>query len=115
MWKTLQKINKNLKNLIVAIPVLMIAGYFTQQVLVKKYGRKAFQSRLAPRFPALSTLGVLGIVFIAMAYIIQVQSAAWYVKFADTLFGEAAEDVRPEPVKEAGVQNPARPMLSVKS
>jgi ACR3 family arsenite efflux pump ArsB len=50
---------------IVFIP--MIAGYLTQQVLVKKYGRKTFQSLLAPRFPALSTLGVLGIVFIAMA------------------------------------------------
>jgi ACR3 family arsenite transporter len=51
--------------IIVFIP--MLAGYATQQALVKKYGQKAFQSRLAPRFPALSTAGVLGIVFIAMA------------------------------------------------
>lgn len=146
----------------------MAAGYLTRQSLVKKYGQKRFQENLAPKFPPLSTLGVLGIVFIAiaikvrsiavspqlvlyiflpliilyginyllstftgkvllprgdavalvfgtamrnlsialalainafgeegsdaalvisLAYIIQVQSAAWYVKFADRLFG----------------------------
>jgi len=51
--------------LIVFLP--MVAGYITQQFLVKRYGRKDFQQRLAPRFPGLSTLGVLGIVFIAIA------------------------------------------------
>lgn len=45
----------------------MAAGYLTQQQLVKRHGQKAFQERWAPRFPALSTLGVLGIVFIALA------------------------------------------------
>jgi ACR3 family arsenite efflux pump ArsB len=51
--------------LIVFLP--MIAGYITQQSLIKRYGREKFQLSLAPRFPGLSTLGVLGIVFIAMA------------------------------------------------
>jgi ACR3 family arsenite efflux pump ArsB len=51
--------------LIVFLP--MLAGYATQKFLVKRYGRKHFQQRLAPRFPGLSTLGVLGIVFIAIA------------------------------------------------
>ena len=51
--------------LIVFLP--MAAGYATQRFLVKRYGRAEFQQRLAPRFPGLSTLGVLGIVFIAMA------------------------------------------------
>jgi ACR3 family arsenite efflux pump ArsB len=45
----------------------MAAGYITQQLLIKKYGQKRFQEKLAPRFPSLSTLGVLGIVFIAIA------------------------------------------------
>ncbi len=45
----------------------MIAGYLTQQALLKKYGMKEFQHRWAPRFPAVSTLGVVGIVFIAIA------------------------------------------------
>jgi ACR3 family arsenite efflux pump ArsB len=150
----------------------MIAGYITQQSLIKKYGIKGFQQRWAPSFPALSTVGVVGIVFIAIAlkakgiagspdmllyiliplsliytanyilstavgkwllhrgdaialvygsvmrnlsialaiainafgtqgssaalviaiaYIIQVQSAAWYVKLTDRIFGEAPE------------------------
>ncbi|OQY60047.1 MAG: bile acid:sodium symporter [Desulfobacteraceae bacterium 4572_88] len=51
--------------LIVFIP--MIAGFLTQQGLVRKYGMKEFQQRWAPRFPALSTVGVVGIVFIAIA------------------------------------------------
>lgn len=51
--------------LIVFLP--MAAGYVTQRVLVKRYGQDDFQQQLAPRFPGLSTFGVLGIVFIAMA------------------------------------------------
>ncbi|BCB96738.1 arsenite transporter [Dissulfurispira thermophila] len=45
----------------------MTTGYITQQLLIKKFGQKGFQERWAPRFPSLSTLGVLGIVFIAIA------------------------------------------------
>jgi arsenite transporter len=45
----------------------MAAGYVTQRMLVRRFGAQDFQKRLAPRFPALSTLGVLGIVFIAIA------------------------------------------------
>jgi len=51
--------------LIVFLP--MIAGYATQRGLVRRYGQEHFQKCLAPRFPGLSTLGVLGIVFVAMA------------------------------------------------
>ncbi|WP_367359492.1 arsenic resistance protein [Syntrophus sp. (in: bacteria)] len=45
----------------------MAAGFATQQALVAKVGQKGFQDIWAPRFPALSTIGVLGIVFIAIA------------------------------------------------
>lgn len=45
----------------------MIAGHLTQTSLIKKYGQKAFQSEWGPRFPPFSTLGVLGIVFVAIA------------------------------------------------
>lgn len=45
----------------------MAAGYATQQWLVRRYTQKGFQETWAPRFPGLSTVGVLGIVFIAMA------------------------------------------------
>ena len=51
--------------LIVFLP--MVAGYVTQQALVKRFGIEQFQKELAPRFPGFSTLGVLGIVFIAIA------------------------------------------------
>jgi ACR3 family arsenite efflux pump ArsB len=45
----------------------MAAGYATQWALVRRYGQQAFQTIWAPRFPGLSTLGVLCIVFIALA------------------------------------------------
>jgi ACR3 family arsenite transporter len=45
----------------------MIAGHLTQSYLIKKHGQKAFQTEWAPRFPPFSTLGVLGIVFVAIA------------------------------------------------
>ncbi|SHJ28886.1 arsenic resistance protein [Halodesulfovibrio aestuarii] len=50
---------------IVFLPMLF--GYLTQRFLVKRYGQEKFQKVLAPKFPGLSTIGVLGIVFIAMA------------------------------------------------
>lgn len=158
--------------LVVFLP--MAAGYVTQQLLLRRYGRDGF-AQITPRFPSLSTLGVLGIVFIAialkaqglaadpqqllrlvfpllllyainylistvvgrlflprgdaialvygtvmrnlsialaiamtafgpagsdaaliiaLAFIIQVQSAAWYVRFTDRIFGSAATPVR---------------------
>lgn len=155
--------------LIVVVPLL--AGQVTRKMLLARVGPSTFQAVWAPRFPPLSTLGVLGIVFVAMAlkadaltghparlagilgpllalyainyglstllgrkwlargdaialvygtvmrnlsialalamntlgeggadaalvialaYLIQVQSAAWYVKFTDRLFGRPA-------------------------
>ncbi|MGI6657185.1 MAG: arsenic resistance protein [Desulfobulbus sp.] len=51
--------------IIVFLP--MAAGFLTRWLLVKKHGIETFQKTIGPRFPALSTLGVLGIVFIAIA------------------------------------------------
>ncbi len=51
--------------LIVFLP--MILGYLTQRALLRAYGQKEFQQRVGPRFMPLSTLGVLGIVFVALA------------------------------------------------
>ncbi|MDY0133106.1 MAG: bile acid:sodium symporter [Desulforegulaceae bacterium] len=51
--------------LIVFIP--MIAGVLTRKFLVKRYGITQYSSDIGPKFPALSTLGVVGIVFVAMA------------------------------------------------
>ncbi len=160
------------KQILFIVFLPMVAGYATQRFLVNRYGQDDFQKVLAPKFPALSCLGVLGIVFvalalkaktiasapemllkilvplvliyavnfvlstvvgkamlprgdaialvygsvmrnlsialaiainafgaqgsdaalvIAMAYIVQVQSAAWYVKFTPSIFGEHKE------------------------
>ncbi|MFH7320521.1 arsenic resistance protein [Desulfurivibrio sp. D14AmB] len=51
--------------LIVFLP--MTLGYFTRQGLVARYGQEGFKKNWAPRFPPISTLGVLGIVFVAIA------------------------------------------------
>ncbi len=45
----------------------LVAGFITQRLLVKKYGQKTFQESIGPKFPPIATLGVLGIVLIAMA------------------------------------------------
>ena len=50
---------------IVFVPMLL--GQLTRQILLRKYPPETFKKNLAPRFPALSTLGVLCIVFVAMA------------------------------------------------
>ena len=51
--------------LVVFLP--MLAGQLTQAYLLRRHGQQAFQLHWAPRFPPLSTLGVLGIVFVALA------------------------------------------------
>ncbi|MBL4770320.1 MAG: arsenic resistance protein, partial [Planctomycetes bacterium] len=51
--------------LIVFLPMVM--GYITQKFIIKKYGREAYQKRIKMKFPPISTIGVLGIVFVAMA------------------------------------------------
>jgi ACR3 family arsenite efflux pump ArsB len=56
-----------MKQIVLIVFLPMLAGYATQRYLTKRYGQKGFQERWAPRFPCLSTLGVLGIVFIAIA------------------------------------------------
>ncbi|MBF0379252.1 MAG: arsenic resistance protein [Desulfamplus sp.] len=58
---------KVVQQIIIIVFLPMIAGFFTRQSLVKKYGFKDFKQNIAPKFPPVSTLGVIGIVFIAMA------------------------------------------------
>jgi ACR3 family arsenite efflux pump ArsB len=66
-----EKININILQVMKQIGLFvflpLVAGFVTQQVLIKRYGQNRFQTSIAPKFPPISTLGVLGIVFIAMA------------------------------------------------
>lgn len=163
---------KIVKQIMIVVVFPLILGNLTQRILIKRYGMAHYQKDLKPIFPPFSTLGVVGIVFVAMAlkaesiasnpaqlitlivpllvlyglnfllstlvgkfffsrddaialvygtvmrnlsialaiamtafgeegseialiialaYIIQVQSAAWYVKFTDHIFGPAPE------------------------
>lgn len=58
---------KVMQQIVIIVFLPMIAGFFTRQAVVKKYGMPYFKQHIGPRFPALSTIGVIGIVFIAMA------------------------------------------------
>ncbi len=50
---------------IVLLPLLL--GFATQRLVFALAGEPAFQKEWAPRFPGLSSVGVLGVVFVAMA------------------------------------------------
>ena len=56
-----------IKQILFIVFLPMALGFATRQYLLKKYTPPVFKQKLAPRFPALSTVGVLGIVFVAMA------------------------------------------------
>lgn len=51
--------------LVVFVP--MLAGQVTRGYLIRRHGQQDFQKNWAPHFPPLSTLGVLGVVFVAIA------------------------------------------------
>lgn len=55
------------KQILIIVLLPMVFGFLTRKWLISKHGAKNFKQNLAPRFPALSTLGVLGIVFVAIA------------------------------------------------
>lgn len=58
---------KVVQQIIIIVFLPMILGFITRQSLLKKYTMSEFKERVAPRFPAISTIGVLGIVFVAMS------------------------------------------------
>ena len=51
--------------LIVFLPLVL--GALTQRWLIARHGEPHFNQKLKPKFPPISTLGVLGIVFVSMA------------------------------------------------
>lgn len=55
------------RQIIVIVFAPMLAGFITQTLLVKYYGQQDFQKRIAPKFPSISTLGVLAVIFIAVS------------------------------------------------
>lgn len=55
------------KQIVFIVFLPMILGFLTQRILVYRYGQESFQRSIGSKFPPLSTLGVLGIVFVALA------------------------------------------------
>ncbi len=60
-------LGKTFMQIAIVVFLPMIAGNLTQRFIMWKYGRKLFHSNIKTKFPPLSTIGVLGIVFVAMA------------------------------------------------
>jgi ACR3 family arsenite efflux pump ArsB len=58
---------KVVQQIVIIVFLPMVLGYITRQSLLKKYSMPEFKERIVPRFPAISTIGVLGIVFVAMS------------------------------------------------
>ncbi|MCG8335704.1 MAG: bile acid:sodium symporter, partial [Proteobacteria bacterium] len=56
-----------MKQIAVIVLLPMLAGFITQQGLIRRLGQSEFQKKWAPRFPGMAIIGVLGIVFVAIA------------------------------------------------
>jgi ACR3 family arsenite efflux pump ArsB len=52
-------------SVIVLLPMLL--GHLTQSLIIRKYGKEKYLKEIKKKFPPVSTLGVLAVVFIAMA------------------------------------------------
>jgi predicted Na+-dependent transporter len=58
---------KIFKQILIVVLVPLVTGNLTQRYLIHRYGLAHYQKDLKPLFPSFSTLGVIGIVFVAMA------------------------------------------------
>ena len=58
---------KIIQQIAIIIVIPLILGHLIQRILIARYGMAHYQERLKSQFPPISTLGVLGIVFVAMA------------------------------------------------
>ncbi len=55
------------KQIILIVFLPMLAGQITQKIIIKIKGAEKYQKEIKQKFPPVSTIGVLGIVFTAMA------------------------------------------------
>lgn len=58
---------KIVQQIAIIIVIPLILGHFIQRALIAHYGMAHYQEAIKKQFPPISTLGVLGIVFVAMA------------------------------------------------
>lgn len=55
------------KQIVIIVLLPLLLGNVTQRIIIAKYGVKKYQHEIKQKFPPFSTLGVIGIVFVAMA------------------------------------------------
>ncbi len=55
------------KQILVIVLVPLVLGNLTQRFIIARYGLERYQKEIKFKFPPFSTLGVIGIVFVAMA------------------------------------------------
>ena len=55
------------KNMLLVVVLPLLAGLSTRRLLIRKYGMKSYKERIAPFFPAISTCGMLIMVFIIIS------------------------------------------------
>ena len=55
------------KQIVIIVLLPLLLGNITQRIIIAKYGVKKYQHEIKQKFPPFSTLGVIGIVFVAMA------------------------------------------------
>ncbi len=68
MGKTIEiPLQQVFTSIVVVVFLPLIMGLVTRKSLIKKYGQEYYLKHLKQKFPRFSTLGVLGIVFVAMA------------------------------------------------
>jgi ACR3 family arsenite efflux pump ArsB len=58
---------KIIQQIVIIIVIPLILGHIIQRILIAVYGMAHYQEKLKKQFSPISTLGVLGIVFVAMA------------------------------------------------
>lgn len=56
-----------MRQILIIIFLPLIAAYFTQKLIIGKYGQEIFKKKIKPVFPLFSTLGVVMILFVAMS------------------------------------------------
>ncbi len=60
------------KQIAIVVFLPMLFGQITQRFIIKKYGEEKYKNEIKQKFPPISTLGVLGIIFVAMSLKAQV-------------------------------------------
>jgi ACR3 family arsenite efflux pump ArsB len=60
-------VSKIFQQVAIVVFIPMVLGFVTQRLIISRFGQDRYRRDFKPRFPLFSTLGLLGMVFVAMA------------------------------------------------